>query len=464
MKNPSKKKFPRSNPQKDTSEPDMMEQLDNSLQTGLDIAHAVDSFKELQSKNMEKITILEEKRSFLLFMLGLSWYLLNKTSELELDLDSKSEDEKLMEPVVKAHVFSYLWSLCQDLRTLLQKNPPDTDWFLHGFQNFDSKGICGLIILENLSEIWSPSEFATIKTNFKESDPENSKNKVPLSLNMFTLFQGDVKTFFVNTLGQETPSPENITLLSQHLMNYGLLRSAQACLESIPTPKFCEENEEWHKTYNSLLRYTGQHEKALALRWKYFQKVKTTEAVDFYLMPLGEQFNPLVMEHKFEALAQYNEHIAKIKQAIISDFAFEDAIGLSLELWLKSPDYDDLLDDLMLHYYNHGQLSNGTAYVLERLVEELENLFDDDDDEEPVLTTLIAYRALIQKKWRNKDQMSAQKSQEFRRLIDQAQAKDTELIRNPTTQHIPSHKKFIKNLKAKHSQTSSSSPRPTLSL
>ena len=483
------------------------QKLDEAIRTYLDMYTALDALTKNYSKQIKTTTNPEDIKFLLLKNFDYSCYAIHKIYTL----DRSSEEYDIMEQTVTAQAYYYLWCICQEMETFFKKFPPQTDWFLAAFKNLDTESSCALIMLETLSKVWGPTEFAIIKKEFEtfyeeqqharrkkieKSHPEgyikserwglpvstdmatdiasaylanNSQKQLSRILDLLILFQGDVKTFLSTQFKEAPPTIEELTSLGEYLLNHGLLKSAQTCLESIPTPKLCKEHQGWHEVYNFVLRFTGQHKKALALRWEYFQTVKTSDGAYFYINPLQEQFSPFFIEDKADAKALYDEHITKVKQAIILDFPLEEAVDLSLELWCESSSYDDLLDDLMLHYYDHNKLSSCPTYLLQNLLDKIKNDLDGSEGENApmLLAALMAYRTLIQRKWWNKDQMSAQKSQELRSLIDQAQKVDTKLTRTTTTQHIPSHQEFINHLKTKHSQEVTpphqpSSPRPTL--
>ena len=403
--------------------------------------------------------------------------------------------------------------MCQDLRNLFEKHPPDIDWFVKRFGNLSGCDYISLIILENLSEVWSSSEFSTVekkleeqflachqkktlaaRQELEEAHPDGyvmksetgeplmsidawmnlredfAQTRLSFFKNLFVLFQGDVKTFISRWCFGADPTSEDIGALGSALITQGLFRGARTCLESIPTPELCEEHECWHENYNLVLRYTGLHEKAISLRWEYFLAVQTHQAMVFYLDPLAEQLNIRVEEDRTVAcIDRCDEHVMKVNQAIIHKLPLEKAIDFSIRL-RHAPACQGLMDDLMLHHYGGDELFRCPHYALQNLLRKIEDERESGFGKEkltiPKLAPLIASRTLIQSKWRNKNQMSAKKAKQLNQLIDQAQARDRELQRTPSTQHIPSHQEFMNRLEAKHSPkiTSSSLSSPTLSL
>ena len=503
MKFPFRTKSSRSSPQKNHLDFQTDDQgINEALQTPAGMLALLGVLEEFHKETLQKTTDPHEAIEELLGALRMVWLLI-KT------LDKSLDEERPLKQVISFRAHTALWCLCQDLRSLCQKSPPSIDWFSDLFADLSEYSYISLIMLENLSEVWGAYEFAVVKKQFErlcqeepvnvrkiledgssegylESDvfgfpvstdfivqffEERLEEKISFFLDLLILFQGDVKTFLFKRFGQKTPTTEEITLLGEQLIGCGLIRSAQTCLRSISTPKLCQERLRWHETYNLVLRYTGQDQKALDLRWEYLLAVKAYPAVHLYLAPLVETLNPTSKDNEEEVSAQYREHSAKVSEVIIHQFPIETAINTSLRL-KRSPDFENLLHDLMLHHYNGGELSRCSTQTLKKLAYELKDDLESLSGEKKtlLLTALISYRALIQKQWRTEDQMSAKKSQKLHEFINQAQNMDAKLKRTAVTQHIPSHQEFLDHLTAKHrpkvspthaAQGPSSSPRPT---
>ena len=448
--------------------------LDGALQTTGGLFDIFSALEKRRIKAME--TPLEPKKAIEEFcaVFCMFGYLTNKIDGLK---KFPKPEHELIKDTIKVKAHYSLWCACQELRNLFKKYPPHITWFAQIFPELNNYNYISLIMLENLSELWGALEFTVVEKQFealfqkKAMDEAFSQERLSFIKSLFILFQGDLKTFLTKRFGEKSPSTEDIALLGEKLVKYRLLRSAQTCLESIPTPEFCKENKRWHNIYNIVLRYTGQHDKALPHRWEYFQAVRTYDAMTFYLDPLGEQLTLSLTENRFMASASHiQEYILKANQAIIHEFPLEDAINLSIKLRGPS-NYKDLMDDIMLRHYGSDELSQCPSYALKKLLDQITDERKSDSGGGPaaipILAPLVASRILIQRKWRNKDQMSAQKSKELSELIEEAKQRDRKLRRTATTQHIPSHQEFMKHLRAKHSQEANpphqpSSPESTL--
>ena len=460
---------------------DTAQQLDEMLQTHIDVSAAVNSLKIILSKTMEAAAQNKEVRKgdelkiSLLGFVNTSWYLIDKAK----GFDPPPEDSQMiLEKVIMAQAYSHLWCACQDLRTIFQESPPQVNWLSNTLKGLDFRDNSRLIMLEALSGIWQDSEFTFVEKNFEafyekeqrttrqdllDDHPggyiksptlglpintdllaqclnEDLNTKFSFATDLLILFRGDVNAFLSKRLGAQASSVLGVALLSEDLIERGLFKSALKCLNSIPTPEFCEKNKEWHDNYNKVLRFTGHSDKALELRWQYFQTVRNDAAVNFYLNPLVEQINPLFLGSQEKVATEYRKYLAKIKQAIIKEHPLADAIKTSLTL-ARSGECEHLVDDLILHRYDHHELSNCPIFVLQDILNDLDHEHKKlhESDQAPILATLLICRTLIQREWST----HTQKSQEFHKLIDQAQQMDRKLTRTSTTQHIPSHQDFM---------------------
>lgn len=159
--------------------------------------------------------------------------------------------------------------------------------------------------------------------------------------------KGDIKKYLEVRIGEkgEEISSHHLTILAValELITLPLIHAAISCMESIPLPAPTEELLTWYRFYSTLLKHTGEDEKAREVRWKFTSEVQNWSAVQFYLNDLQQE-----QEQGSDYLAsqQYTEDIARVKHALVHQFDLHQAAQICME---SQDIFGDVFEELMLH-------------------------------------------------------------------------------------------------------------------
>ena len=307
------------------------------------------------------------------------------------------------------HTKSLLKTLLGQQKELISSQSLDSHWFAQHFLALTHHGggffsfleeIAPTLGKERLEELRQQAKdlYTTeYKGQRKDGDRKESYKKLSFLMKVIPLLQGDLKSFLkkeIQNLKNKDPKlsyPAYLAKLADDFMDEKMIRSAEACLFSIPIPEAKEEKDSpWYKAYDGLLHLQGKEEEAKEFRWDYFQQNKNAFSARFYLEP----WSPLPYS---PPSARYKKEATHLQQDLIHNHDPAQAFTIGLEL-LHEPGFKSFLDEWTLfHSHNPDKIAQ---IPFELCFKDDDYYYDSIIDSTTLpITILLASREMLRRYW-----------------------------------------------------------------
>ena len=288
---------------------------------------------------------------------------------------------------------------------------------------------------EQVLEYWQRKESLS-EAETTESNKVVGQVFILAHISRFVLLaQGKVQAFLKDHLppGASNTDPKTLAMIANDLIEKGIFGGAEACLSSIPQPPAKPENFNWYSMSEYLLRHKDQDQEAHELRWDFMKEVQDSSTVHLYINIFEEErYLSKNTAAKAKAQQKYDAAFLRLKEFMIHEFEYENAINVCFDLIKEPSDRGSSILLLNAFMEHHGvQLSSYPQIPWKDFVSYADNCGISCD-----AATLIA-RELLKERKSSGQTISKNSLKLAQRLYKRAQ-KFT-----PDTS-MPSHEEFIK--------------------